>query len=167
MGQFTIRHTFDCSADDFWEKTFKNQEFNKNLYLEKLSFSEYEVLEDRTDDEGKIHRRVRCAPPTDAPRAVKKVLGDSLSYVEEGVFDPSTKKYRFKIVPSKMADKFRSEGEFWVESLDDDRCERICSMSVDVKIFGVGGVIESFMEKQTKDSYEQAAIHTRRYLSDS
>lgn len=163
MGSITIRHTFNCDVDTFWEKIFKNAEFNKELYLQALKFDGYDILEER-EDAGKLHRKVRTAPRSEAPKAVKKVLGDSLTYIEEGVWDPETKRYSYKVIPSTLAEKSEIDGELWAEPRGDNKCERICKVNIKVKIFGVGKLVESFVEKTTADSYDEAAKFTNSYI---
>jgi hypothetical protein len=167
MGKFTIRHTFDCSADTFWEKIFKNDEFNKDLYLRHLKFNGYDILRSDEDADGTLHRKVRTEPKADAPAAVRKVLGDSLSYIEEGVFDPKAKRYRYTITPSTLADKTSIKGDFWVEPQGDARCERLCDIDLAVKIFGVGRIVEGFIEKTTRDSYDEAAKFTQQWIREN
>ena len=57
-------------------------------------------------------------------------------------------------------------GTFWVEPRGDKKIERICECEVQVKIFGVGGVVESFIEKTTRESYEKTAAFTNRWLAE-
>jgi len=161
-----IRHTFNCDADTFWEHVFGSSEFNTTLYREGLEFPEYEIIEDRKDDAGKLHRKVRTTPKSDAPATVRKVIGDSISYVEEGIWDPSVGRYRFSITTSKLADKVRIGGELWVEPKGEGKIERRCDMDVEVKIFGVGRVVEAFVAKSLRDSYGQAAVFTNRWIAD-
>jgi hypothetical protein len=37
-------------------------------------------------------------------------------------------------------------------------------VDITVKIFGVGGAIESFIERTTRDSFEKAAIFTNEFI---
>lgn len=162
---FTVRHTFEgVDVDTFWEKIFFDQEFNRRLYLDELKFETYEVVEQQSEPNGVVTRRVRQTPRSDAPAVVKKLVGDSVSYIEEGRFDPQTKRWRYSITPSKMADKIRIGGEFWVEPKGENAVERVCTVDLEVKVFGVGKTVEGFIEKQTKDSYEKAASFTQRYI---
>jgi hypothetical protein len=167
MGKFTIRHTFDCDPETFMTKTFRSQSFNKDLYIKGLEFKGYDILEDKEDADGKLHRRVRTEPKADAPAAVRKVLGDSLSYVEEGVLDPKTGRYKYTITPSKLANKVSIKGELWVEPRGEKRCERIVDVSISVDVFGVGRLIENFVEKTTRDSYDKASDWTRKWLREN
>lgn len=165
---FTVRHTFrGIDVDGFWEKVFFDEKFNETLYRQELGFSEYQVLEQEEEPGGVVTRKVRQTPKSDAPAVVKKLIGDSVSYVEEGRFDPATKRWRYSVTPSKMADKIDIGGEFWVEARGEDTVERICTVDLSVKVFGVGKSIESFIEKQTKDSYETAARYTQRFIDEN
>jgi len=165
---FTVRHTFrGVDVDTFWEKIFFNAEFNEKLYKGQLGFTEYRVIEQNEDDKGVVTRKVHQTPKSDAPAVVKKLVGDSVSYTEEGRFDPASKRWRYTIKPSKMADKIRIGGEFWVEQRGEDSVERICTVDLEVKVFGVGKAVEGFIEKQTKDSYEQAAKFTQRFIGEN
>lgn len=164
MGSFTVRHRFPIAADAFWERIFFDEAFNKDFYLGELGFARYEMLEDETAADGSRKRVIETQPQADAPAAVRKIMGDGLIYLEKGHFDASTRRYRFQIETPKFGDKVQVSGEFWVEAAGEAACDRVCSMDVKVKMFGVGGLVESFIERQTKDSYERAASFTVSYL---
>jgi hypothetical protein len=167
MGtHFTIRHTFDVDVDTFWNEVFFDADFNRKLYLEALGFKTYDVVEEKKDPDGTVHRKVRQTPRSDAPAVVKKLVGDEISYVEEGRFDPTKKRWSYTITPSKLPDKIKIGGEFWVEPKGEGKIERLCTVDLSVKIFGVGGAVESFIEKQTKDSYDKAALFTRKFIEE-
>jgi hypothetical protein len=161
----SISHDFDVDADTFWNQLFFDDAFNRALYVDALRFPEWKVLEN--NDRGtEVVRRVRVMPKQEAPAAVQKLLGSSFSYTEEGTFDKNAKRYRFRVVPATMADKVRTEGEMRVESLGPKKCRRSVDVNIDVKIFGVGGMIEGFVAKSTQDSYEQAAAFTRKWIAE-
>jgi hypothetical protein len=164
MAQIEIRHTLNIGAEDFWSKVFFDQEFNKRLHLEKLGFKSFEVLEERDEPDGSRIRKVRTEPKAEAPAAVKKLVGDSISYVENGRFDPKSKRYKFSVEPSKLADKIKTQGELWVEPKGDKQCERIVKLDIEVKIFGVGKMVENFIENQTRSSYDIAARFTNEWV---
>lgn len=163
---FTVRHTFDVDVDTFWREVFFNNDFNRTLYLEHLGFSSYEVIEEKKEPDGTVTRKVRQTPKTEAPAVVKKLIGNEVSYVEEGRFDPAKKRWAYTIAPSKLADKIKIGGEFWAEPKGEGKIERICTVDLEVKIFGVGKAVEAFIEKQTKDSYDKAAAYTRKFISE-
>lgn len=167
MGSFTIRHEFDCDVDSFWSEIFQSDEFNHRLYNDELAFDRFEVFEDALRKDGKFYREVLVQPKAEVPALLKKVLGDALNYVEKGVWDPSDKKYRYNIVPSRMADRSKISGVLWAEPLPGGGCARLCEMEIKVSVFGVGKVVETFVEKTTRDSYEAATRLTRRFIEEN
>lgn len=166
MTSFTVRHVFNTDADTFWNKMFFDEEYNRRLFVTALGFPMWEQLELREESDGAKVRKTKMEPKSDAPAVVKKLVGDSVTYIEEGKWNPATRRWVFKIVPGKMADKIRIEGEFWVEQRGQKQIERICTTNVDVKIFGVGGAVESFIEKSTRDSYEKAAVFSNEFIKE-
>ncbi len=160
----TISHEFQTDPDTFWSDVFFNPTFNEALYREGLGFPEYRVLEQR-DDGSTLVRRVQVTPKQEAPAAVQKLLGGRFSYVEEGTFDRAKKVYRFRVVPASLADKIRAEGELRAEPAGPGRMRRVLEMTVEVKVFGIGGMAEGFVSKSMQESYAQAAAFTNRWLA--
>ena len=79
MGTFTIRHTFDLDEETFWNRCFLDTEFNRKLYVERLGFTGYEVLEEKKEEGGKMRRKVRATPKAEAPAAIKKLIGGDIA----------------------------------------------------------------------------------------
>lgn len=164
--QFTVRHTFQTDIDTYWSKIFFDREYNEKLFRGALGFPVYDVLELTEPADGARTRRVKIEPKADAPAVVKKLIGDSIAYVEEGRFDPTARKWSYKITTTKLSDKISISGTFWAEPRGEHVIERICVVDCSVKVFGVGGAIETFLEKSTRDSYEKAAEFTNRYIAE-
>src|SRR5262245_25373909 len=104
--RYTIRHTFNVDADTFWGKLFFDPAYNETLFKQYLKFKQYNVLELKHNPDGSIHRRVECAPAIEIPAVVKKVIGDSTSYVEDGRFDPKSRRFTVNATPKVGADRF-------------------------------------------------------------
>jgi hypothetical protein len=166
MPSFEIRHTFPITADQFWKLTFFDDEFNRTLYLEKLGFQGYDVLEQGEEAGGMRTRKVRTTLSIDAPAPVRKLVGETISYTETGKWDPATGRYRFRIEPSKLADKLQITGEMWCEPRGDKRVERIVRTDAQVKIFGIGKLVEATIEKTTRESYEKASQYTNQWIAE-
>lgn len=164
MSKFTLRNIFETDRETFWNRVFFDAEYNRRLYLEGLKFKDFELIELTGEPGGVRTRKMRTEPQSEAPAVVTKLIGGSLSYVEEGRFDPATMRWTYTITTSKLADKVKIGGTFWVEPRGDKRVERICDCEVSVKIFGVGGAVESFIEKTTRESYETAAKFTNDFI---
>jgi hypothetical protein len=164
--KFTVRHIFNTDIDTYWSKIFFDREYNQRLFVDALSFPVYEVLELTEEPNGVRRRKVRTEPKADAPAVVTKLIGDSIGYVEEGVFDPAARRWAYKVTTSKLSDKIQIAGSFWVEPRGEHKIERICEIDCNVKIFGVGGAIEGFIEKSTRDTYEKATAFTNKYIAE-
>ena len=101
------------------------------------------------------------------PAPVKKVLGgDTLAYTEEGTFDKKTKRYTFKVIPSMLPDKTKVSGELWVEKLGDKKIARFTKISVEVKVFAIGGKIEDSILSDLKTSYDKGTAFTNEYIKE-
>jgi hypothetical protein len=143
--RYTIRHTFDTDADTFWDKIFFDPEYNEALFLKHLGFTSYTLLALDRQADGSVTRRVECTPKVEIPAAVKKVIGDTASYVETGRFDPKTKRFSVEVQPRVAADRIKTRVAMWVEPRGDKKVERVVEVDSTVKVFGVGGMIEKLI----------------------
>jgi hypothetical protein len=163
--KFTVEHVFDTDVDSFWKEIFFNDEYNRRLYEEALGFG-YQKLELNDLGGGVWTRRVPTDPKADnVPAAMRKIVGDTLYYIEDGRFDPASKRWKFSVTTSKAADKVEIHGEYWVEPRGDARVVRYCTTQIHVKVPLVGAVIEKFVEKQTRENYDKAAAFTNRWIA--
>jgi hypothetical protein len=149
---------FDCSPETFWN-AFWDPEFNRKLYLEALGFREIEILE-QTD----VTRRMRAVPKLDMPGPLVKVLGDRFGYEERGKLDRARGEWRWSTIPNALGDKIRTEGVLRIVS-DGSGCRRLDEVTIEAKVFGIGGLIESTAEKQLRASWEKEAVFTKSWLS--
>lgn len=162
--KFTIRNVFETDVDTFWNRVFFDDEYNRRLYMDALAFKRFEVLS-QTGGPGETRTRTMVTEPkTEAPAVVQKLVGGSFSYTEQGSWDPRTKVWTYAITTSKLSDKVKVGGRYWCELLGDKRLERVCEIELEVKVFGVGGVIEQFMEKTTRESYEDTTRFTNAFI---
>ena len=169
MPEITLRHEIDTDEDTYWARCVFDADFNKKLYIDALKFPQWKLI-DSKDDDAKIWRKIQVDPPTgDMPGPVKKVIGDRLSYVEEGTFDKKTKRYSFKVTPSTMAEKTKVAGEMWVERLGDEngkKIARITKISVEVKVFMIGGLVEDRILSDLRSSYDKGTAFTNAYIKE-
>lgn len=167
MAEIKLRHEIDTDEDTFWSKIVFDEAFNKTMYHDHLKFPGWSLLDSKEDD-AKIVRKVRVEPPTgELPGPVKKVIGDRLAYTEEGTFDKKAKRYTFKVTPSTLADKTKVVGEMWVEKLGDKKIARCCKISVEVKVFVVGGMVEDRILADLRASYDNSTTFTNDFIAKS
>jgi hypothetical protein len=166
MAVATIEHTLNCTVDTFWDKIFLNKEFNEQLYKEILRFPAFtEVKREETGDE--LRRTIEVTPDVgELPGPIRKVAGDNMSYVEEGVFDKKSRRYRLKIKPNALSDKLFISGEMWAEPAGEGKIRRVFKADVTCKVFGVGGMIEKRIIGDMTKSYDTAAKFTNQYIAE-
>jgi hypothetical protein len=161
----TISHEFRTDPETFWKRCFLDEAFNRALYVDALKFPAYEVIESSQD--GALHRRkVRVMPKQEAPAPVQKALGGAFSYIEDGVLDTSKNVYRFKVIPGTLAERIRADGELRIEQTGERSIRRVVDITIEVKVFGIGGLAEGFVSKSMQETYAKAAEFTTKYLTD-
>ncbi len=164
--EFTLRHHLNLSAADFWAKVFFDNTFSERIYRDGLGFRHYELQEETRFEDGRMTRVVVTEPEAKLPGPVRSVLGETIRYVEKGSYTPEDKHYRFTVEPPKLANKIELQGELWVEAIDDKSIYRVFSMRCDVKVFGVGKLVEGAIEKTTRESNDKAAAYINQAIAD-
>lgn len=164
MGKFVVVHEIQCDLETFW-KTFLEKDFNTKLYSEVLGFPDWRILE-QTEDDQQIVRKVSGSPKMDVPGPVAKLIGPGFRYTEEGKLDKAKWIFRWKLQPSTLADKLFTSGTVRAERIGDTKTRRIAEMTVEAKIFGLGGLIESTMEKQLRQGWDRSGAYMNKYLAD-
>jgi hypothetical protein len=157
MANIRIQHIYPCDEETFWRAVFFDADFNRRLFIEHLKFKEWTLVKsDETDDT--IKREVRVHPTTaELPAPLAKLVGNNLSFREEGVFDKKKKRHRYKVIPAMMPDKLAIDGEIWCEARGEGKVERFVEMNVKASVFGLGGMIERRILDDTKQSYDKGA----------
>jgi hypothetical protein len=159
-----MTHEIDVSEETFWKLFFDN-DFNETLFLKELHFPKWKLLEHKeTDDQ--ILRKVEGVPKMDAPGPVAKALGSSFGYLEDGTFDKKTKTFRFKMKTTTMTEKLRNEGTVRVEPMGDKKVRRVVEIVAEAKVFGIGGLIESSLEKSFRNGWGKSAEFIAKWAKD-
>ena len=162
--RFRMTHRLQCDVDTFWG-TFFDHEFNARIY-EDMGFPSFRLVGQKSDSE-MIRQRLEITPQVNLPTAVKKVLGDRFSYVEEGLFDRREKVYRFRLLPpaGMRGDRATGGGVTTAEHGADGAINRIIEMNFDVRIFGIGGMLEAAAEKAAHEVYGAHARASNAYFA--
>lgn len=162
---FRIIHDFDVTPEVYFEKIHFDEEYNRRLH-KAMALKEYTIFE-KDEDEKELRRKVRVVPERDLPSMLKKIVGDAgLSYVEVAVFHKKEHKIDWKVLPDIMKDKVDSHGYFLVSPLGKGRCRREVDGVVEVKVFGVGGMVEKTIVENLQSSYEKAAVTTIEFIKE-
>jgi hypothetical protein len=162
MPLIKISHEFDGTDEAFFALFFSKDEATR-MYREYMQFPEFSVTQ--TEDGDRIKRTIVAIPKMEMPSALAKIAGGSVRYTEEGVFDKKTKVYTWKTTPSILPDKIKNEGVMRVESLPNGKIRRTAEITLEAKVFGLGGVIEGTFEKTIRDGWEKATQFFREELA--
>jgi Protein of unknown function (DUF2505) len=153
---------FQVSPELFWQRLFFDREYNRGLYRA-LGFVQYDVEHLETSADGRIRRVLKAVPPIKAPEIVRRKLEGRLYYREDGTYDPRSGLWTFQIVPSLAAESAKISGVIRTEP-DAAGMHHVCDLSARVSAFGLGGLIERAIEKNTRDSYRLTAQYTSDFV---
>ncbi|HWE28518.1 MAG TPA: DUF2505 domain-containing protein, partial [Polyangia bacterium] len=156
-----IEETFivPCTVDTFWS-TFLDEQFMKKLFTDVLAFKAYNILE-LTPTSRKVH----TVPKMNLPAVIEKLVGDTFAYEEHGTLDRAANVWRWQMVnDKKKKEMVATSGSIRVEPLADGKCRRINAASVEGKVFGLGGIIESSAEKEIRAAWAKEAVFLNEWL---
>jgi len=161
--KFTVTHEIDCSTDRFLELMLST-DFCRELFVF-LDVPEWEAEQKDTGDV--IVRHVNARSRIAMPGPLAKVLGERmLGFTEMTRFDKKTKEISFVVtLAGKMAERIKSEGVVRVEPLG-TRCRRVADLVHEASFFGIGGLIESSLEKTTRATWDKSALFMNRWVTE-
>ncbi|MBI5516626.1 MAG: DUF2505 family protein [Deltaproteobacteria bacterium] len=163
-NKFTMTHEFDCTVETFWSKVMFDKEMNEGLFKQALAFPEFNVLELRETD-SEVFRRTISTPKMDVPGPVAKALGSSFKFTDELRYDKKARKATFKGIPSTMAEKLLTSGTIQCTDLPNGRCRRVIEVTVEAKIFAIGGLFESTAEANMRKAYDTGAVYMNKWIA--
>jgi hypothetical protein len=162
--KFEARHVLPFPPEAFWRLVHGNSEFNDALYNTHLKHR-YEVLEnDPVTGKwlSKMYPNV-VLPAVLAKAAAGKEEGFCLA--EDGVLDRTNWIYKFKVIPSIMSDNVDVRGEMVILPHGDGHCQRVVKFEIDVRAFGIGKIVEAFVEKTVLRGYDDSGEFLQRYMA--
>lgn len=163
MAVLTVAHDYDCSAETFFRKCVLSRSYNEELYGS-LGFPKFEWIELR-DNGARVFRKIRVQPTTgNLPAALQKIVGEGISYIEEGTFDAKAMRFEFRVFPSALGDKADVTGALWCTERPGG-VVRHARFDARIKVFGIGSLIEEKMLENYKRSFDAAANFTKGFLA--
>lgn len=162
MNKFTLTHEINCNVDTFW-KMFFDVELSAKLFKEGLGFPDWRVVQSK-DTETTFTRTTAVSPKLNLPGPVVKALGSSFSYTEDGTFDKAAKIWRWTMTPSALAGKMHTEGSLVCTPIGDAKVKRVIEISLEAKVFMIGGVIEDSFQKEMTNGWAKSATLMNEWL---
>ena len=146
----TTSAVLPCTPETFWA-AFLDESYLSALYLEELEYRAFAVIEI-----GQTSRKLRIVPKMRLPAPVAKLIGDSFAFEDHGTLDRARGEWTWRMVqPANLGPKSKPRkdvvamhGTVRIEATGDGHCRRTDEFSIEAKIFGLGSLIESSIEKE-------------------
>jgi hypothetical protein len=114
--------------------------------------------------DGVLRRAVKVSPARELPGPVAKIIGSgSFEYTEFLEYRLGSNAGTWRTETALLKDKIQSSGTFSFAAAPGG-VRRVVEGEVKVKIFGLGGVIETFVVADVERSYGKAAEFTRGWI---
>jgi hypothetical protein len=161
--KLTLTYDWTCTPQEFWQ-LYYDPDFVVRLYREGLDATSVEVVSQDGDLASGLTRTLRYGQKPNAPGPVRKIFGEEIISTEVSRYDPSTETSTFTVTPGTMGDKTQIAGSISLRQNGDTLIETF-SLEAKVKIFGVGPVVERFIEHQARESQEKSVTFMRGSLN--
>jgi hypothetical protein len=167
MRTVSERFVVPCDCETFW-RLFLDEAYIKALFLEELKFKDLTILELTPTT-----RKVRAVPSMNLPAVLEKLVGDSFAYEEHGTLDRAKNEWTWRMLQPEQPDgKKKKElvttrGTIRVSPAADGKCSRTDEVQIEGKMFGVGGIIESTVEKEMRSVWTKELAFIERWLKKS
>ena len=160
--KLSLTYSWKCPPMAFWELYF-DPEFIVRMHLKALGSTAAEVVSQEGDLSGGLVRTLRYGQKPNMPGPVRKIFGEEITTTEVSTFDPSSSTTTFTMTPGTMADKTQLSGAIALTDEGGSTTEKF-SLEARVKIFGVGPVVERFIEHQARETQEKSVTFMREVL---
>jgi len=158
------REHFPIQADRYWQDLCLNLDFQEPLFREALGCEAIEVVRNEGSYGAGLHRHLRFVKASNAPAALRKVLGEKVTVEEIGEFDPHHQRWSFRILPGVMADKLSIEGTIALEDGGNRSVVEVVHQTFACSLFGIGGLVERFIAMSLEEGERARARYTQTYI---
>ena len=159
-----VAHTFKNITLEKYVALFFDDAFNEAM--KPVADLKERVTLEKKEVDGKIVRKVRVVPTRNFPGPVKKIMGDGeLSYIEDNSFDPKTHVLDWNSKVSVLTDKIKMSGKIYFKEVPGGVERRVTGDAV-VSVFGVGGMIEKVVVDNIRETYDNIARFTQKWIDD-
>ena len=158
-----LTHPLPASSDAVWQLVFSD-EFSSAL--DQRTGVRREKVADELKS-GKQHTSFRIVHSEPLPKVAAKAMGsNTLVYFQDQVIDEATKTVHWRVRLPSLGSKIQASGTYRLEAVA-DRCQRVVSGDISVRIPLIGGRVEKEIVKKLSASYDDSAKFIRQWLSNS
>lgn len=168
MKTSTASAVLPCTPEAFWA-AFLDESYLRALYLEELECAAFAVIEI-----GETSRKLRIVPKMKLPAPVAKLIGDSFAYEDHGALDRARNEWTWRMVqPANLDPKSKPRkdvvamhGKVRIDEADGGHCRRTDDFSIEAKMFGLGGLVESSVEKELRSARAKECAFLTRWVEE-
>jgi hypothetical protein len=160
--KLSLSYTWECAPETFWALYF-DPDFVVRLHLEGLGSLSAEVISQEGDLASGLVRTLRYSQKPNAPGPVRKIFGEEIVTTEVSTFTPADSTATFTLTPGTMADKTQLSGAIALRTDGGQTIEQF-DVEARVKIFGVGPIVERFIEHQAREIQQKSVAFMRQEL---
>jgi hypothetical protein len=153
---------YRCSPQRYIEQYF-DPEGRKRRMVDGCKGVSWELL-DKTEAGGERRMRAAFVQRLDAPKAVQKLFGETSRFEEVSVWREGSDEIQVTLIPDKMTDRMSLQGRYRVQDAGDGTSRVTLEMEVQVKIFGVGGLVEKMAAKELPKTFAKDAEYFNAHL---
>ena len=124
-----------------------------------------EILEHTGGFESGMRRKLRFLKPLEAPAAITKIFGSTVTIEEHSEFSPSEQRWSFRMVPALLADRIDIRGVVHARE-SEGKVQQLATNTVTARLLGLGTIIEHFVAKATREGTADKTNFTRRYIAE-
>ena len=166
MKTSTTSAVLPCTPETFWA-AFLDESYLSALYLEELEYPAFAVIEI-----GETSRKLRIVPKMRLPAPVARLIGESFAYEDHGTLDRARNQWTWRMVQpanldpksKRRKDAVTMHGTARIEASSDGHCRRTDTFSIEAKIFGLGSLIESTIDKELRRARAREYAFLTRWL---
>ena len=126
---------------------------------------ERELIEQKTNGDGRVVRRVRCVLDIDLSGTAKRFMGEGdPAWVEKATWHQDKMRWDFVIEPEVASELLHARGTIGVEP-NGEGTLRTVSGKVKVRVPFYGGKVEGWIVKGLTDAYDEEAERLEAWLS--
>lgn len=134
------------SDPQFYLKSYFDEEGRIKREVEGVGTISYKI-EQRSQEGGVWKHVARSVEPLDAPGPVRKIFGQTQTMFEEASWREGSDTIEVTYRPEKMADKVSIRSKIIAVPHGEGQCKVTIECDIQVKIFGIGGMIEKMAAK--------------------
>lgn len=157
--KLSLSYEWECTPEEFWALYF-DEDFVVRCHTEALGSTAAEVLSQEGDIASGLVRTLRYTQRPNMPGPVRKIFGEEITSTEVSTYDPVTSSATMSLTPGTMADKTHIDGTISVVG-DGAHSTETFALEARVKIFGVGPIVERFIEHEARGTQAKSVAFMR------